>query len=75
MDATDVDSYYDVLAIDEDASADEIVQAYYQRLREVNANTEPDRYDLLQEAYRVLSDPDEREWYDEIGHAQYVGRE
>jgi molecular chaperone DnaJ len=72
MDATDVDSYYDVLGIDEDASDDEIVQAYYQRLREIDANREPDKYDLIQEAYGVLSDPDERAWYDEIGHAEYV---
>ena len=72
-----VETYYDVLGVARDASADDIRTAYRERLKE----THPDVNDAadasrqtrrLIEARDVLTDPDERERYDDIGHERYL---
>lgn len=67
-------SYYELLAIDKDASEDEIKKAYRRKALELH----PDRHHgdeerikrttalfaEVQSAYEILSDPQERAWYD-----------
>ena len=72
-----VETYYDVLGVSRDASTDEVRSAYRERLKE----THPDVNDAadagrqtrrLIEARDVLTDPGERERYDELGHERYL---
>jgi hypothetical protein len=76
MDASDVESYYDVLEVEPSASSDAIEAAYRERLKE----THPDKgsgdrelFFLVQEAYDVLGDEGTRAEYDLVGHDQFVG--
>ena len=72
-----VETYYDVLGVSRDASTDEVRNAYREQLKE----THPDVNDAadagrqtrrLIEARDVLTDPGERERYDELGHERYL---
>lgn len=62
--------YYDILGVDEDASADEIKKAYRKLAREYHPDRNPDKPDAeekfkeIQEAYSVLSDEEKRREYD-----------
>lgn len=69
------DSYYDVLGVSEDSSIDEIRRAYHKLAMQwhpdkwerknpsllVEANQ---KFQMIQEAYSVLSDPKKRQMYD-----------
>jgi len=63
-------TYYDVLDLDRDASPDEIKAAYYKLAREYHpdvAADDPDitqKFALISQAYRILSDPQRRHQYD-----------
>lgn len=65
--------YYETLGIDRKASEDEIKKAYRKLARkyhpDVNPNdkTAEDRFKDVQEAYEVLSDPNKRQKYDQLG--------
>jgi len=62
--------YYDILGVDEDASAKEIKKAYRNLARKYHPDRNPDKPDTeerfkeIQEAYSVLSDEDKRDQYD-----------
>lgn len=63
--------YYDVLEIDQ-SSDDTAIKKAYRRLALLyhpdrnpdNTEQATEKFKLIQEAYDVLSDPDERKWYD-----------
>jgi len=64
--------YYGVLGVSRDADADQLQQAY-RRLARANhpdVNRDPaaeERFKEINEAYHVLSDPDQRRRYDRFG--------
>lgn len=68
--------YYEILGVPRDASQEDIKKAYRRLAREYHpdVNKEPgaeERFKEINEAYRVLSDPDTRRQYDQFGHAAF----
>lgn len=70
-------TYYDRLGIGEDASQEEIEDAYRELAKKVHPDKSDDpnagdQFIRIKEAYEVLSNPAEREAYDKLGHERYV---
>ena len=67
--------YYDILEISKNATKAEIKSAYKRLAREhhpdvaKNKDEAEKRFKEINEAYRVLSDPEKRRMYDQFGHA------
>ncbi|KAH8706853.1 hypothetical protein BGZ61DRAFT_350733 [Ilyonectria robusta] len=74
--------YYDLLGIDRQATDDEIKKAYRRKALELhpdrninNVETATRRFAEVQSAYEVLSDPQERAWYDSHRDAILSGQD
>ncbi|MBR2283100.1 MAG: molecular chaperone DnaJ [Ruminococcus sp.] len=67
--------YYEVLGIQKGATEDEIKKAYRKKARECHPDLHPDdpsyveKFQEVNEANEVLSDPEKRARYDQYGHA------
>jgi len=65
--------YYNILGVSKDASQDEIKRAYRKLARKHHPDTAKDKehaedkFKELNEAYEVLSDPEKRKKYDQLG--------
>lgn len=73
------ETFYDVLEVDEDATQEEITDAYREMVKEHHPDVSEDddaseRFRRIVQAEEVLGDPDEREAYDRLGHEAYVRR-
>lgn len=73
------ETFYEVLGVDEDATQEEITDAYRDQVKEHHpdvseADDAADRFRDVVQAEEVLGDPDEREKYDRLGHDAYVSR-
>jgi hypothetical protein len=73
------ETFYDVLGVDRGASQEEITDAYRRMVKEYHPDVSeaPDaaeRFKKVVQAEEVLADPEEREKYDELGHAAYLDR-
>jgi len=71
------ETFYQVLDVDPEASAEEIESAYREKVKETHPDVsdEPDaeeRFKTVQRAKEVLTDPDERTRYDRLGHQEYL---
>ena len=77
--------YYKILGVSKDASAEEIKKAYRKLARKMHPDVNPNdkeahkKFQEINEANEVLSDPDKRKKYDQYGkdwqHAEHFARE
>jgi curved DNA-binding protein len=74
----DKKDFYEILGLGRKATPEEIKRAYRKKARELHPDVSdhPEaaaRFEELQEAYDVLSDPKKREQYDTFGHTGVAG--
>lgn len=69
--------FYEVLEVSRDVSADELKKSYRKLALKWHPDKNPDniedakeQFQLIQQAYEVLADPRERQWYD--NHREYI---
>ena len=76
---SDKRDYYEVLGVGKTASADEIKKSFRRLAMKYHPDRNPDdaeaesKFKEAKEAYEVLSDPQKRQMYDQMGHAGVDG--
>lgn len=68
--------YYEVLGVNKSASADELKKAYRNMARKHHPDVDKsaganDKFKEINEAYQVLSDPQKKQMYDQVGHSAF----
>jgi len=74
------EDFYSVLGVSRDAGEEEIEQAYREKVREYHPDVsdEPDaeeKFKQAKKAKEVLTDEEQREVYDQVGHERFVEAE
>ncbi|MBI2599126.1 DnaJ domain-containing protein, partial [Candidatus Curtissbacteria bacterium] len=68
--------YYETLGVNKSASADELKKAYRTMARQYHPDVNKaadahEKFKEINEAYQVLSDPQKKQMYDQMGHAAF----
>lgn len=73
------ENFYDLLDVAPDASEEEIKRAFREQVHVYHPDRNDDdraraQFTVLKKAYDVLTDPEERQTYDRLGHEKYVAK-
>jgi molecular chaperone DnaJ len=69
--------YYEILGVKKDASPDELKKVFRQKARKYHPDLNKgskeaeEKFKEVNEAYQVLSDPQKKAQYDQVGHAEF----
>ena len=69
--------YYEILGVKKDASQDELKKAFRHLARKYHPDLNKgskeaeEKFKEINEAYQVLSDPQKKTQYDQVGHAEF----
>jgi molecular chaperone DnaJ len=69
--------YYEILGVKRDVSADDLKKAFRQKARKYHPDLNKgskdaeEKFKEVNEAYQVLSDPQKKAQYDQVGHAEF----
>lgn len=79
LEATDSSDYYDLLGVDRDANTELIERQARRLLAEHHPDKtsagDSERFKAINRAQQVLTDPESRSAYDDLGHTEFVRRQ